>query len=219
MQSTRAITIQLTATPETELSSAKNLFEEHKEFLSRLADQLACCKNIYAQYIQLKDDEIIKTDDAERQSLFEQIRTANNEELINWVDSTVEAKGYLISAFQDKLTELNQSLKTTLTQTDMIGVFSSTMHVVKQIAVYINRINTILDSMPQAIFSDKNVRLPGLEHTKADAEKIYELIKINRKAFTAHYVGNVASNNLMSPRRENLAAVAPVDLGFGKCHV
>ncbi len=221
MQSTRAIASQLLIATDAETTESKDNFEPRKYF-NKLAHQLVCCENIYSQQIHLKYDDLVKTDDLERQMLFLHIRKDSDADLAKFVDATIDAKSEMFSStLFETFTSINKSLTTSLSKTASLAAYNSALIAVKQMLAHIERINTILDVMPQVIFSQDNQNFPGIAKCKLEAEKVYELIKANRKMFSVQYGTPSTSPALLSPKPEmpgieqHLQAVQQ----FGKCHV
>jgi hypothetical protein len=221
MQSTRDITSQLLVVTDTETSESKDNFNEPRKYFNKLAHKLICCENIYSQHIHLKDD-TAKMDDTERQLLFLHIKADSDADLAKFVDATIEAKSAMFPTLSEAFTCLNQSLATTLTKTDRLAAYRSALLAIKQMLAHIERINTILDVMPQVIFSQQNQNFPGVAKSKLEAEKVYELITANRRMFSAQYGTQSPSNSILSPKTERPAQDVEQNVSthrFGNCHV
>jgi hypothetical protein len=211
---------------EVDVLNNKNSIEEYIKFFSKLANNLACSENIYQQHLHnLQFNDLIMTSDDERKTLYEHVRSNSTETLSEFVDSIIDTKAQQISALLDPISKLNRSIvSNNLPMTDKLAIFGSSLQVVKQLKIYIDRINAILDFMPQAVFSETEQKYPGIENAKIHADKVYELIKTNRRAFETHF--SPAKNILVSPK-PNKAPVVSDDKremtesqkAFGRCHV
>jgi hypothetical protein len=205
----------------------KNFIEKHIEFFRKLAHNLACNENIYHQHLHnLKFVDLIMTSDDERKALYEHVRANPIETLSEFVDSIIDTKSQQISALLDPISKLNRSIAANnLPMTDTLAIFGSSLQVVKQLKIYIDRINAILDFMPQAVFSETERKYPGIENAKLHAEKVYDLIKTNRKVFEAYF--SPRKNTLMAPKpikapevvSEGIKDMTGEQMAYGRCHV